>query len=78
MPSSNAETRLLRLTRVGGVLVVLGLLATLVLVGFGWRTDDLGPESLGAWSMLLAGLAPAGFVLVLVGLLGSARARRRS
>lgn len=58
---------------VGGVLVAVGLLATLAVVGE-YLLDLPTP---GTWAYGVAMLAPVGFALLLVGLLGVALARRR-
>jgi hypothetical protein len=59
---------------VGGVLVAIGLLATVVVVG----EFLVGLPTPGTWAYLVAMLAPVGFALLLVGLLGVAVARRRA
>jgi hypothetical protein len=71
--SGRAQRRLRVLLAVGGVLVVVGLAATLVLVGE-FLLDLPTP---GTWAYGVAMLAPLGFALLLVGLLGVAVARRR-
>jgi hypothetical protein len=71
--AARAQRRLRVLVVVGGALVVVGLLATLVLVGE-FLLDLPTP---GTWAYGIAMLAPVGFALLLVGLLGVALARRR-
>lgn len=71
--AGRAQRRLRALLWVGGALVVVGLLATLVIVGE-FLLDVPTP---GTWAYGVAMLAPLGFALLLVGLLGVALARRR-
>jgi hypothetical protein len=65
------------LLRLGALVTTVGLVSTLVLVGVGWLGEG-GPERLGGWSYLLVMLAPVGFVLLVLGLVARARARRRA
>jgi hypothetical protein len=71
--AARAQRRLRVLLAVGGVLVAIGLLATLLIVG----EYLLGLPTPGTWAYGVAMLAPAGFALLLAGLVGVALARRR-
>jgi hypothetical protein len=71
--AGRAQRRLRVLLLVGGVLVVVGLGATLLVVG----EYLLGLPTPGTWAYGVAMLAPLGFALLLAGLLGVAVARRR-
>lgn len=67
--------RVLELTlRAGGVLVVIGLATTVVIVAL-YLVDATTP---GTWAYGLAMLAPLGFGLILLALLGVALVRRRA
>jgi hypothetical protein len=71
--ADRAQRRLRALVWVAGALVVIGLLATVVIVG----EFLLGLPTPGTWAYGVAMLAPLGFALLLLGLLGVALARRR-
>ena|GEM_PF-3624866 len=71
--AGRAQHRLRVLLVAGGVLVVVGLLATLLIVG----EYLLGLPTPGTWAYGVAMLAPVGFALLLAGLVGVALARRR-
>jgi hypothetical protein len=74
-PGSVRAQRLLeRLLLVGGVLVAVGLVATAVIVALYLA----GAPTPGTWAYGVAMLAPLGFGLLLVGLVGVALARRRT
>lgn len=60
--------------RVGGVLLVVGLLTTAVIIGLYLA----GAPTPGTWAYLLAMTAPLGLFIVLVSLLGVAMRRRRA
>lgn len=60
-------------TRVGGVLVAVGLVTTLVIVGL-YLTGSPTP---GTWAYVVAMLAPLGFGLILVTVVVVALRRRR-
>jgi uncharacterized RDD family membrane protein YckC len=75
-PSTSAERaqrRLRVLLGVAGALVAVGLAATVVIVG----EFLLGIPTPGTWAYGVAMLAPLGFALLLLALLGVALARRR-
>lgn len=71
--AGRAQHRLRVLLVAGGALVVVGLTATLLIVG----EYLLGLPTPGTWAYGVAMLAPAGFALLLAGLVGVALARRR-
>ncbi len=73
-PLARAQRRLRVLLVLGGALVAVGLLATVVVVG----EFLVGLPTPGTWAYLLDMLAPVGFALLLAGLLGVAVARRRA
>lgn len=74
MPDTPAQRVLSRLVAVGGTMVAVGLVTAAVIIGLYLAGADLP----GLWAYGLAMLAPLGFGLMLVGLLGVALARRRS
>lgn len=74
MPDNPAQRMLSRLVAVGGTMVAVGLVTTTVIIGLYLAGATLP----GTWAYGLAMLAPLGFGLMLVGLLGVALARRRS
>ena len=67
------QRRLERLTVAGGVLTVIGLVATVATV----VPSLMGTDPLPTVAYLLSMLMPVGFGLLLVGLYGAARARSR-
>jgi hypothetical protein len=71
--AARAQRRLRALLWVAGAMVAVGLLATVVIVG----EFLLGLPTPGTWAYGVAMLAPLGFALLLLGLLGVALARRR-
>jgi hypothetical protein len=74
-PVPSAEQRWLeRALRVGGVLVVVGLVMTVVIVSL-YFAGEATPDT---WAYGVAMLAPVGFGLILVSLVGVAVRRRRA
>ncbi len=71
--SGPGQARLDVLARVGGVLGAVGALAVGLILGRYFTGASLP----GTWAYLVAMLLPLGFGLVLLGLLGTARARAR-
>jgi len=72
---SSREQRVLETAlKVGGVLVVIGLLTTVVLL----VEYFVGAELPGTWAYVVAMLAPLGFGLILIGLVAVAVRRRRA
>jgi hypothetical protein len=71
--AERAQRRLRALLWVAGAMVAVGLLATMVIIG----EFLLGLPTPGTWAYGVAMLAPLGFALLLLGLLGVALARRR-
>ena len=59
--------------RVGGMLVVIGLVAAVVIIALYY----LGAPMPGTWAYFVVLLAPAGFALILAALVGVALRRRR-
>lgn len=59
--------------RVGGVLVGVGLVAATVIIGLYLANQPMP----GTWAYGIAMLAPLGFAVILVSLLGAALQRRR-
>lgn len=75
VPAEPAEQRWLdRALRVGGVLVVVGLVMTGVIVALYF----LGQATPGTWAYGVAMLAPVGFGLILAAVVGVAIRRRRA
>ena len=73
MPSAPEQRRLDSALRVGGVLVVIGLVAAALIIALYF----LGAPMPGTWAYFVVLLAPAGFALVLAALIGVAVQRRR-
>jgi len=73
MSSTPEQRRLDSALRVGGVLVVVGLVAAGVIIALYY----LGAPMPGTWAYFVVLLAPAGFALVLAALIGVAVRRRR-
>lgn len=63
-----------RVVRIGGALVLVGLLTTAVIVVL----HLTGRQTPGTWAYLVAMLAPAGFAAILLAMLAVAVRRRRA
>lgn len=72
-PRSRTQRLLERVAVVGGVLVVIGLVAAAVIVGLYLA----GRATPGTWAYAVVMLAPLGFGLILVALLAVSIGRRR-
>jgi hypothetical protein len=73
MSSTPEQHRLDTALRVGGALVVIGLVAAAVIIALYY----LGAPMPGTWAYFVVLLAPAGFALVLTALVAVAVRRRR-
>ena len=73
MSSVPEQRRLDSALRLGGVLVVIGLVAAAVIIALYY----LGAPMPGTWAYFVVLLAPAGFAVVLAALVGVALRRRR-
>ena len=73
MSSAPDQRRLNAALRVGGVLVVIGLVAAAVIIALYYLEAPMP----GTWAYFVVLLAPAGFALVLTALVGVALRRRR-
>ena len=73
MSSVPEQRRLDSALRLGGVLVVIGLVAAAIIIALYY----LGAPMPGTWAYFVVLLAPVGFALVLAALVGVAVRRRR-